>query len=516
MQAEADAAIRTPQREIEPYSWYMLSVLIVVYVLNFIDRQLITILAPYLKRDLNISDSDFGFLYGTAFGVFYAVFGLPLGRLADRWLRVRLLALGLGLWSAMTALSGFSRNFLQLGLARIGVGIGEATATPCAYSLISDSFPPHRRATALGVYSAGLYVGGGVSLFLGSSIAQGWDNAFAAGDAPLGLAGWQAAFLAVGIPGLLLALLVATLREPVRGRFEAARPQAVETVSPGREFLRESMDVVPPLTLVAAARRGIGPLAGNLLGAAIIGAIMAWMVSLTGDIAQWAAFGLGCYAIYSWVCALRHDSNDTYRALLKSRPFLALTVSYSLVTFVGYALTAFMPLYAIEVLGADPTQAGFVLGGSGAMGGVIGVIFGGIIADRVARDGNQANRIVVIAVSAMAAMLCHAILFTTSSLALYYALTPIVWIFLAATLGGSSGALVNIVRPELRGTATAAFLLGTNMVGLALGPYTAGKISMLTGSLATGLLTLLVAVPFMLAAMVVTYIDLARAWRASR
>jgi len=123
-------------------------------------------------------------------------------------------------------------------------------------------------------------------------------------------------------------------------------------------------------------------------------------------------------------------------------------------------------------------------------------------------------RIMVIAVSAVVAMLCHAALFTATSLALYYALAVISWVFLAATLGGSSGALVNIVRPELRGTATAGFLLGTNMIGLALGPYTAGKISMLTGDLGLGLLSLLVVVPFMLVAMATTYIDLAVAHRS--
>ena len=516
MHGEAGAVSRD-QRTIEPYSWYMLAVLVLVYVLNFVDRQLITILAPDLKRDLGISDSDFGFLYGTAFGVFYAVFGLPLGRLADRWFRVRLLALGLALWSAMTALSGLSRNFVQLGLARIGVGIGEATATPCAYSLISDSFPPHRRATALALYSAGLYIGGGISLFLGSSIAQGWDQAFAGGTAPLGLAGWQIAFLAVGIPGMLLALWVATLREPVRGRFEASTFAAADnTTTPGKEFLREAMDVVPPLTLFAAARRGIRPLAANLAGAAVIAALMALLVRLTGDMAQWLAFGLGCYAIYSWVCALRLDSQETYQALLRSRPFLALTVSYSLVCFVGYASTAFMPLYAIEVLGADAKQAGFILGGAGAAGGVAGVMMGGMIADRLARDGNQSMRILVITVSAIIAMLCHAALFTASSLAFYYVLAFISWVFLAATLGGSSGALVNIVRPELRGTATAGFLLGTNMIGLALGPYTAGKISMVTGDLGLGLLSLLIVVPFMLMALGITFIDLAADYRRAK
>ena len=126
---------------------------------------------------------------------------------------------GLALWSAMTALSGFARSGTQLAAARIGVGIGEATASPSAYSLISDYFPREKRATALAIYSAGLYLGGGLSLFIGGLIVKNWNAAYPAGG-PLGLVGWQAAFMAVGIPGLLVALWVSTLREPIRGLIE--------------------------------------------------------------------------------------------------------------------------------------------------------------------------------------------------------------------------------------------------------------------------------------------------------
>ena len=124
------------------YANYVLGVLVIVYVFNFVDRQIISILAEDIKRDLNIGDGELGFLYGTAFGVFYALFGIPLGRLADNWNRVRLMTIGLSLWSAMTAFSGLSKNLGQLAVARMGVGIGEATASPSAYSLISDYFLP--------------------------------------------------------------------------------------------------------------------------------------------------------------------------------------------------------------------------------------------------------------------------------------------------------------------------------------------------------------------------------------
>src|SRR5687767_310555 len=216
------------------YSWYALGVLFAVYLLNFVDRQILSILANDIKADLDLTDAELGFLYGTAFAIFYALFGIPLGRLADSWSRTRLLALGLALWSCMTALSGFARNGAALAAARVGVGVGEATASPCAYSLISDLFPQRLRGTALGIYSGGLFVGSGLSLLIGGIVVENWNRAWPAGG-PLGLVGWQAAFLAVGLPGLLLALGVLSLREPARGALEGI-PSA-DHPRPWRSFL---------------------------------------------------------------------------------------------------------------------------------------------------------------------------------------------------------------------------------------------------------------------------------------
>src|SRR5215470_7449239 len=148
----------------EAYARYALGLLVIVYVLNFLDRQILSILAERIKADLGLTDAQIGFLYGTAFAVFYSVFGIPLGRLADVWVRTRLIALGLAVWSLMTTASAFARGFAQLTAARIGVGVGEASASPAAFSLLSDYFPPARRATVLAIYSSGIYIGAGLGL----------------------------------------------------------------------------------------------------------------------------------------------------------------------------------------------------------------------------------------------------------------------------------------------------------------------------------------------------------------
>ncbi len=240
----------TADQPVPAYSWYALSVLVVIYILNFVDRQILSILANDIKADLGVDDAYLGFLYGTAFAIFYALFGIPLGRLADNWKRVRLMTIGLAVWSAMTALSGFAKNGTALTFARIGVGVGEATASPSAYSLISDWFPARIRATALAIYSSGLYIGGGVSLLIGGLVVENWNAAYPNGDGPLGLAGWQAAFISVGLPGLLLALWVITLREPERGAIDGM--PTPEDPHPFRGFFEELMTVIPPFTFLGA------------------------------------------------------------------------------------------------------------------------------------------------------------------------------------------------------------------------------------------------------------------------
>lgn len=209
---EGDSAPVGQVAQENPYAsrkkaYYALVILTIVYSFNFIDRQLLAILQEAIKADLLLSDSQLGLLTGFAFAAFYVTAGIPIARWADRGNRRDIVALSLFVWSFMTAISGLVNNYIQLLLARIGVGIGEAGGSPPSHSIISDIFPPNKRASAIGFYSMGVSVG-----ILFGFLAGGWLNEFF---------GWRVAFLVVGAPGILLAVVVRmSIPEPIRGLTE--------------------------------------------------------------------------------------------------------------------------------------------------------------------------------------------------------------------------------------------------------------------------------------------------------
>jgi predicted MFS family arabinose efflux permease len=197
---------------------YALALLMAVYASNFADRQLFPMLMEPIRRDLRLTDGQMGVLSGVAFAIFYATIGVPVARLADRRRRVTIIAAATALWSVMTAACGLAGNFAQLALAQMGVGVGEGGCTPPAHSLIADYFPSERRPMALATYSLGVPLGSMLGL-----MAAGWVNQ---------LWGWRAAFMAVGLPGLLLcALVVLTLKEPPRGMSDRGAASAAAVPS---------------------------------------------------------------------------------------------------------------------------------------------------------------------------------------------------------------------------------------------------------------------------------------------
>jgi MFS family permease len=218
-------------------AWYATGVLTVAYTLAYVDRQILSMLVGPIKAELGLSDTQVGLLQGFAFAVFYTLVGIPLGRLADRTDRRRLMAWGIFLWSLATAVCGFARTYGQLFAARVGVGVGEAALSPAAYSLIADSFPPAQRGRALGVYSMGVYLGIGLAAMVGGAVIGALASRPPVTLPIVGpVGGWRMAFLVVGVPGLLVALWVRSLNEPARR--DAGVPRA-ESSSAVLAFVRQ-------------------------------------------------------------------------------------------------------------------------------------------------------------------------------------------------------------------------------------------------------------------------------------
>ncbi len=199
------------------YAWLVVAILTLIYVFSFIDRQILNLLVGPIRRDLKISDLEMSYLMGLSFAIFYTLFGIPMGRIADTKSRRGLIAVGVFVWSFFTAGCGLARNFGQMLLMRIGVGVGEAALSPAAYSLIADYFPPHRRATAISVYGMGIYLGSGIAFLLGGLVTklasnqENWEFAIVGS-----VRSWQVIFFAVGLPGILLTLLMLAVKEPLR------------------------------------------------------------------------------------------------------------------------------------------------------------------------------------------------------------------------------------------------------------------------------------------------------------
>lgn len=207
-------------RDLSPsYKRYVLFLLVVVYVFNFVDRTILSILLEPIKAEFDLSDTQLGFLSGLAFALFYTFLGIPIARWADRGVRRSIISLAVLIWSGMTALTGFAQSFTMLLGARIGVGVGEAGCSPPAHSLLSDYFPPERRATALATYSLGIPIGSGIGYLAGGWLAEWFD--------------WRTAFIVVGMPGVLLAAVVRlTLREPIRGAYDRAEHEPPDADTP--------------------------------------------------------------------------------------------------------------------------------------------------------------------------------------------------------------------------------------------------------------------------------------------
>jgi MFS family permease len=298
MSASANSGSRYPSRRV---AWYTVFVLMTCYTLSYCDRQILAFLVGPMKQELHISDTEVGLLQGIAFVLVYTLCGLPVGALADRFSRRNLVALGVVVWSMMTSLSSVARTFVSLAVARMGVGIGEATLSPCAFSMITDSFPKERLSSAMSVYTMGIQLGSGLALVIGGLVAQAVSH-LPPVDLPLlgSIAAWRVTFLIVGAPGLLIALLLLTVREPPRlsGLLDSSGALARLDFPAVLEQLRLRWRTTVGLALIISCQATCNyALLG--WGPAFFDRIHHWPKNRTGLVLGLTTLGCGCLGLFA-------------------------------------------------------------------------------------------------------------------------------------------------------------------------------------------------------------------------
>jgi MFS family permease len=331
------------------YSWYVVLLLTAAQIVSYLDRYLPSLVLDSIKKDLVLDDFQLGLMLGPAFVVFYLLLGIPIGRLADRASRRGLLAAGITVWCCMTAFGGFARSFPWLLTSRLGVGLGEATVGPCAISLVSDYFTGAARARAMSVFMAGTFLGAGFAFLFGGPLV----HAIAAGP-PLILPGfgvvgsWRLCFLAVGLPGLVLALLMLTVRDPVRQYALAAEVGGLsQTPSLGEaaRFMLRRWRAFGTLFLASGCNVTLGSLAF-------------WNVSLFHRVWGWnvrdVGIAVGTLLLVGGSIGTLVGMRLTGRALARGRPDATLRTVWIglLIGIPAFALYALMPSagFAIAVL----------------------------------------------------------------------------------------------------------------------------------------------------------------------
>ncbi len=409
------------------YRVYVLVVLTIVYTFNFLDRQIMGIVAPAVQADLGLSDSQLGILGGFAFAVLYTTLGIPFARLSDRYNRVTIISIALASWSGFTALCGTAQNFTQLALARVGVGIGEAGGSPPSHSLISDFYPKEKRAGALAVYALGIPVGVTLAYLGGGWVLQNFD--------------WRTTFLALGIPGVLFALLLKlTVREPQRGATEAADAQDIF----------RGLKITEPVGLVEKSLR----MMTVVFPSKARDSVFSELASL-------------------WRAAKHLLAIPSYRAIV-----IGLTSG----SFASYAIANWIVVFfkrSHPDFGAGEVY--FWLGIINGTAYVLGVFIGGNLVDRLAKKNKSAYGWVPVAALALNAPFFLGAMWVNDpvlSLVLWWPSHLLTGFYL-----GPCFALAQTLAPvSIRALSTAIFFFILNMIALGFGPTYVGIFSDLLGA----------------------------------
>ncbi|WP_287459022.1 MFS transporter [Sphingomonas sp.] len=509
-----------------PGAGYALALVAATQLVSLLDRNILAILAPAIKRDLHIGDAEMGLLYGTVFALFYALFSLPLGRLADGWLRTRLLAITIFFWSVATGFAAFANGFALLALSRLGVGIGEAASQPAGTSLVYDYFPRHRRGMVMAVLAAAIALGLGGSLMIGGGAADWWNAHHAGGRPPLGLAGWQFAFLVAAAPGFVIAALMWRLHEPVRGAIDGV--DTPPDPAPFRASLNVFGAILPGTNWIALGRRRAAPRDWliNLVALALIvaGAITAirWTetlsprpplvlggVTVSAHMLQWSVIGFGLFVLVNLAQALRRDDPPTFAAF--SSPSLLLCIAIgSLQGVINYGVMGFTPSFLMKSYGLSPAMTGLQFGLLSAAIGVAGPLISGPLSDRLS-GGRPARRVWVTLFSLGLSPLIALWVYRAPDAATFYLRFTLYSVVLTMWLPPLYAVMFEQVLPRMRGITSSTYIVVSTITGLGIGPYAVGLISDANhGDLGAAILSINWVAPAIVAMLI------ALGWRVAR
>ena len=379
-------------------AWTTLAILFLAYISSFVDRMIISLLVEPIKADFQISDTQISLLLGLSFAIFYCLAALPIGRLVDIWSRKKIITVGITLWSFMTALCGLAQNYTQLFLARIGVGVGEASLAPAAYSMLADSFPPKKLGLAMGVFTMGTAVGAGLALIIGGAIisfvtGENGENVSLFGISFL--SGWQWVFVLVGLPGLFIALLTSLIREP------------------DRIVIKEKKKLYGDISIPIS------------------------------EVKKFFKINAGFYIPHHFA------------------------VGCSNLALVG--INSWVSVYFMRIHGWTISEAGFNIGIALILGGVLGLIIGGWLSDKISVyiAGGKAYFCLICAVLAIPSAIFFATEENAFNALVFFALS---YSFMVAPIAPAAAMLQEITPNRMRGMLSAFYLLIVSLIGLALGP----------------------------------------------
>ncbi len=479
---------------------YALLLVALTNTVSLLDRQILAILAPAIKHDLHVGDAEMGLLFGTVFALFYAVFSLPLGRLADGWNRTRLLSLSLVFWSAATALGGLASSFSMLAASRLGVGIGEAASQPAGTSLIYDYWPRHRRGFVMAILASAIALGIGGSLALGGLAAGWWDGLTAAGRAPVALHGWQFALIVAAVPGFFVALLLRHVREPLRGAMDGvetppdphpfrASGAVLGAVLPGSNWLnlrRAGADRrVWRVNLVALAVIVLGMIALTHGANALSPRPMLQLGSLwIGPHAlQWSVIGFGLYVLVNLLQSLKLSDPQAFAVMTRSPTLIMAMAVGALQSVVNYGMMAFNPSFIIRYYHETMAHTALRFGLLAAATGIAGPLVWGPLSDALHRRYPGAGRAWVALFAMGVSPFLSFWVYLAPSAGDFYVRFVFYGLVLTGWLPPLYAILYDQVLPRMRGLTASLYLLAMTILGLGIGPYVVGLLSDATGNL---------------------------------